>query len=134
MSLKDKTKAELLAIIAADRDVVMRARQALDDLRAEREKRHAVEVELRDLKAKPVPERIVEKTVRVEVPVEKIVKETVRVDVPVVQVVERRVEVPIADPTVMAEIEQLRAQIAAINYDDLKAAKEYRRRIEMARE
>lgn len=107
MSLRNKTKAELLDIIAAERDVVRRARQAISDLEREREKRHAVEAELRDLKAKPVPERII--------------KEIVRVDVPV------------TDPKVMAEIEQLRAQIAAINYDDLKAAKEYRRRIDMAR-
>lgn len=107
MSLSNKTKAELLEIIAADRDVVKRARQAIADLQREREKRHAVEAELRDLKAKPLPERIIKETVRVEVPV--------------------------TDPKVMAEIEQLRAQIADINYDDLKAAREYRRRIEMAR-
>lgn len=106
MSLKDKTKSELLAIIAAESDVVKRARQAIADLAREREKRHAVETELRDLKAKPVPERIVKETVRVEVPV--------------------------ADPKQAAEIERLRAQVAAINWDDVKAANEYRRRLDMA--
>lgn len=56
MSLSRKTKAELLEIIEADREVVRRARQALDELQEERFKRMLAEKQLAEVPVKTVKE------------------------------------------------------------------------------
>ena len=72
MALKDKTKAELIEMIEAQREEVARARRAVSDLRLEQSKRHSAMNELRDLKSRPP--KVVEK------PVEKIVTKYVNLD------------------------------------------------------
>lgn len=59
MALKDKTKAELIEMIEAQREEVARARRAVSDLRLEQSKRHSAMKELRELKSRPP--KVVEK-------------------------------------------------------------------------
>ena len=84
MALKDKTKAELIEMIEAQREEVARARRSTSDLRLEQSKRHSAMKELRELKSRPpkVVEKPVEKIVTrtVEKPVEKIVTKYVNLD------------------------------------------------------
>lgn len=59
MALKDKTKAELIEMIEAQREEVARARRSTSDLRLEQSKRHSAMKELRELKSRPP--KVVEK-------------------------------------------------------------------------
>ncbi len=130
MSLKDKTKSELIAIIEKDRDVVKRARQAHTDLAHEMERRVAAEKEVERLKALP-PKEVVREVIkkvphRVEVEKEVIRRVPERVEVPV----ERTVCVEVPDPKTIAENERLREKLAAIPKDDIRLAKRWREIVE----
>jgi len=125
MTLAKKSRAELIAIIEAERDVTKRARGCTEDLRREHARRQEAEKEANMLRARAA--ELSRECERLTEAAEKSAK--------ALKANKNRVErghedaIRQRDETIAA----LRSKLDAVPWDDVKEAREYRRKMEMVR-